>query len=152
MRQHMTFANVLAVITAVVGLPSSLAFYFGGQAIIAVLVLLLVAGVVGGTLYWRWHTNQPNLTMVRVDKSLTFDDSEGHSATQRSEMKLRANQKGVQMFSLAGFSADGPVQDILVNDRPPARQEVRAGEIAIVHEFPHPLERGETQRRGLGTA
>jgi hypothetical protein len=51
MRQHMTFPNGLAVLTALIGLPSTMAYYRDGQMVVAVLVLLLVAGVVGGALF-----------------------------------------------------------------------------------------------------
>jgi hypothetical protein len=116
--------------------------FYNDQEVIGVLVVLLVVVIIAGALGWRWHVNQPQITQLVCDKTLTFEDKEAHSATQVGELTLQANHKGARMFSIGSFSADGSVQDIRIDNQPPTRQQVRAGAIEAVKEFRNPLERG----------
>jgi len=123
-REAITFPNVLAVLSLIVGLPSVLALFFDRQEIAAVLVLLLVAGVIGGVLFWRWHTKLPPVTVMSTEGTLTFEDKDARIATQQVKMRVRANHNGVQRFMVAEARGDGPVKDILIDDEHPTLEEV----------------------------
>jgi hypothetical protein len=133
--------DVFALISIVVGIPGLLYFFLSGQWVIGILTVLVIAGVVAAA----WFVNQPQVTLLHNDKNLTFNDKDARSATQRSDIKLRANHKGVQMIRLGSLSTDGSVQEITIDNKPPSRQQVRAGEIEILKEFRNPLERGQVE-------
>ncbi len=139
--------DVFALIGIIVGIPGLLYFFLSGQWVIGILAVLVIAVVLAAA----WFVNQPQVTLLSNDKILTFEDRAAHRSIQRSDLAFRANHKGVQMIRLGSLSTDGSVEDITVDDRPPSRQQIRAGEIEILKEFRNPLERGQVETLRVST-
>jgi hypothetical protein len=139
--------DVLALVGIIVGVPGLLYFFLSGKWVVGILTVLIIAVVLTAA----WYVNQPPITVINNNKNLAFDDKEAHTATQRSDLKLRANHKGVQMFRLGSLSTDGSVRSVTIDDQPPSRQQVTAGEIEIIKEFRNPLERGQVETLRVST-
>lgn len=135
-----TWSFALAIISVLIGLPGFFYYFVSGQAVVGILTALIVAGL----LVVAWMVNQPPITVLNYDKTLTFLDPEASVARQESVLEIRANQNGVRMFHLGTFSADGSVQEIKVYGKEPTARRVRAGEIEVLQELPRPLKWRQT--------
>jgi hypothetical protein len=127
--------DVITLVGLFLTIPGFVFYFLSGERVIGILTLLLVAVFLVAV----WQANQPPFTVIEYGKTLTLKDQAASEAHQVSELRLRANHKGVRMIHLATVSADGSVQDIKVNDMPPTYQRRRAGEIEIRQDLPRPL-------------
>lgn len=109
--------------------------------------LILVALVLIGVFVWvRWFLNQPDFTLLDVDKTLTFRDRDARSVSHVDTRTVRPNHKGLVEFWFKGLGADGSVENILVDDQQPHVVQVRAGLKEVCKRFPSSLERGQKFR------
>ncbi|HEX8494328.1 MAG TPA: hypothetical protein VF658_15875 [Pyrinomonadaceae bacterium] len=134
----MSREELLAWVGIFIGIPSFLLLFFTGQVIIGIFVALIV----GGLIWFRWSLNQPEFTLLRIEKTLTFHDPKAERATFMRRQAARANHKGLTEFWIRSISADGSIENIQIDGKAPDIMGVEAGDIAICKRFREPLERG----------
>jgi hypothetical protein len=140
--RHSTLGFILTVISVLVGLPGFLFFFVSREAVVGILTTLIVVVLLGAA----WLANQPQITVLDYDKTLTLRGPTASEAIQTSVLEIRANQNGVRMFHLGNFTSDGSVREIKVYGRAPTIQRVRAGEIEVLQELPSPLRLFHTEK------
>jgi hypothetical protein len=143
--------NVITAVTSVLSLPSTLLLFYNGRVVIGVLVLLLAAVIIASAYGYRWYVNQPSVTLVNHEKTLTFEDKDAHKAVQVSKMRVRANHKGVQRFRIGALGSDGTIGKILIDGKEPSSTRVVAAMQEVYKVFDSPLARGE-ERDVTGSA
>jgi len=143
MRKGMNLSNTLSLVGVVLALPGVLLLIFSDQMTIAVLVLLLAALVIGGALGWRWHINQPAVTLLKAEKTLSFEDEQAHVSVVDYRLRIRAYHKGLQLFRLANVSTDGSVGEIWIDGQRTTLSRISAGQGEVSKEFSGPLDRGQ---------
>jgi hypothetical protein len=131
--------EMLAWVSLFIGLPGFALLVVNGQVVIGVLVLVLVGGVIAVSML----LGQPQFTILEVEKVLTFHDALAHKATLVRTQRARANQNGLTEFWTRNISADGPIENIQIDNGPPDEVKREAGDIQVCKRFPHPLRRGE---------
>ena len=135
--------GLLSLVLTVVGAVPTVYFFFNDQVAGGILTGVIAFLIVIGVLVARWYLALPDYTLIEVDKSLTLNDRFGHSATQVSEMKARANGPGLRHFDFRVWGTDGTVGNFMVNDGAPSRVHTVAGATVVVEEFSVPLKRFE---------
>lgn len=136
----MTREELLAWAGLVVGIPGFALLFVSGYAVEGGLAVVVFVG-----LFWlRWSSSRPEFTIIQLKKSLTFHDATGRKATLFRDQIVRANHKGLTEFWIKGISADGPIENILVDDKEPTHKRKQAGAVEVCKHFRQPLQRGET--------
>lgn len=131
----MKFENILGLIGIVLGVPGFLLLFFKGNFVFGILVVVLVA-----ILVWVvFEVNRTEFTILEVEKRLTFHDSIAHRATLVSSQRVRSNHRGLSEFWCRNISADGPIENVLIDGREPDETSMEAGDMQICKRFPHPL-------------
>ncbi len=142
MRREEILAWVGAILGFVGAVPTVLLFATEKEAI-GTLVFSIVSIIVAGIFLVRWYLRLPQYSLLNYEKTLTFNDREGRSATQVSNIVLRANHPGHRDFRFKVLAADGPVKNFRINDRPPSVERDEGGGREVGIEFPNPLKRFE---------
>lgn len=135
----MSKGDLLAWIGILIGLPGFLLLFFSQHVVIASLLVAIGAGM----LWVRWYINQPEFTLLLVEKILTINDVEGRTAVLLRCQEGVANQKGLTEFWCRNISADGPITNIRLDDRPPHEVKREAGDTQVCKRFNRALEHGE---------
>lgn len=130
---------MLAWVGIVIGIPGFLLLFVTGQIAVGVVVVFIVAGLI----WFRSSLDQPEFTLLLVEKTLSFTDPQGHRAAFVRVQKARANHKGLREFWIGNMSVDGSMEDIRIDGRMPDYQQQEAGDTRICKRFSRPLNRGE---------
>lgn len=123
----------------VTGVPGFLLFFVSVNAGLVALVLALI----GGTVWYLILIRQPVFTILEVEKILTVHDADGHRASLQRNQKAKANHHGVTEFWCRNISADGSIENILIDNQLPHEQKKGAGEIQVCKHFAQALTRGQ---------
>lgn len=132
-----------SLLLGIVSLVPSLLLIFTEWVVLGVLVLVFAFGLIGVFVWLRWFLEQPDFTLLDVSKTLTFQDKDAHRATHVDTRKVRANHKGITEFWFRGIGTDGSIENILINDKEPDCEQVRAGLKEVCKRFSSARERGD---------
>ena len=112
-------------------------------------LLLLLALIIALVLFYNYrHSKQQQslFTHLKLDKTLTFLDSDGKIARLSTTITSRANHAGLTQMWFRNINADGQIDNILVDGKEPAKIRRVAGSLEVCKEFSKALRRGEIQQ------
>ena len=134
-----TREEVLTLLGIIASFAGVLTLFWQGYVAVGILVI-----IVGVLLVWHYIVlDQPEFTLLEVNKTIFLNDARGHSATLIRQHKARANHKGITEFWIKGISSDGVIGKILIDDKPPDYQGVDCGDVVVCKRFKRPLQRGQ---------
>jgi hypothetical protein len=90
----------------------------------------------------RWSFNQPDFTLLQVERTITFQDPQARVALMERRQVARANHRGLVEFCFKNIIADGSIQNLLIDGRAPDYQGISCGATEVCKYFPQ-LERGQ---------
>lgn len=141
----MSFARILGIIGALLGIPGFLLLFFNGDAALGAAVLLLACVCVFGAWFWNLQGKLPPFTFKATSIVLTLEEPNGAGAMLEKQYKIKPRHHLLTTLTHRHISADGDITDICWDGVPvPAdciREEIREYEIDI--KFPGPLKRGK---------
>src|SRR5581483_2539841 len=114
-------------ITAVIGVTVLLLVFMPDHTVVGVLIICILVG-----LTWLfWWLNRPMFTFISVEKVLTIQDVDGKVAKLLRYQTARANHKGITEFWCRNISADGSIDNILIDDQAPFQVRKEAGDTQV---------------------
>jgi hypothetical protein len=160
------YVRLAEFVITVVALPAALGYFLSNSVVIAILAGVIVLIIVLGYLYFRrqeeqrhqelrrqeelrhQEQNRPPYTVNEVDMDLRFHDPRGDDVTAVNTQRITVNQRELSQIRLLNMSADGPIENIRVDDKPIdqhpyARKMVESGILSVIKDFNPPLMRGQ---------
>jgi hypothetical protein len=137
-----SWRDVVSVVALALTIPSFLILFVTGFIALGILTLILALGA--GAFYW-W-SKQPPFTIKEVDKTLAFQDPQGHRARVTRTQIARANQKGITEIWVGNVRTDGSIENVQVDGQPPDYDEVRVGVRRLCKRYSRGPERGQEFR------
>jgi hypothetical protein len=113
-------------------LPVSVAF---------VVVGVTAAGIIVG---WFFRSKHPEITILSIEKTLTIHDKEGRRALLQRVQHARVRRAKLTEFWCRNISADGEIENLLIDGQPPHEQRKEAGDTQVCKRFADPVEPGQT--------
>lgn len=135
----MSREELLAWAGIIIGLPGFLVFFVSTSVGIAALCLALLALAI----WYHRQSNQPEFTVLEIQKTLTIHRRNGDSATLERSQTARSNHKGITEFWCRNISSDGSITNILIDAAAPHIQKTEAGDIQVCKRFPQALMKGQ---------
>ena len=132
----------MAIISLVITVPGFLILFVSGFMALGVVTFVLALGV--GFFYW-W-SEQPPFTIKEVEKTLVFQDPQGHRAKVSRTQTARANQTGITEIWVGNIRTDGSIENVHVDGQPPDDDEIRVGVRRICKRYPRGQQRGQDYR------
>jgi hypothetical protein len=131
--------ELLGWIGIAIGLPGFVVLFGTGKWAIAVLVALIV-----GLLIWhKWVVSRPDFSVLDIEKTYVIQDRAAHRTILRRSQRMKANHKGLTEFWFTNISADGGIENILIDGKAPAEERLEAGDLRVCRRWDRPLRRGD---------
>lgn len=110
-------------------------------------VLVIIAWVT--YVYFNRRERQWFFTHILIEKNLLFVDPIASTARLSTVMTSRSNYSGITQMWFRNINADGQIKNILLDGKPAARTQKKAGSLEVCKEFDHPLRSGEIVKTEL---
>lgn len=135
----MSREEILAWVGIIIGVPGFFLLFFSGQVVIGLLLLVIVI-----ILIWLHVVfNRPEFSLLEVEKKLEFHDPQACRATLVRVQTAIANHTGLREFWVGNVTADGKIENILIDNKEPHYKKQESGSLLLGKRFNQPLKRGQ---------
>lgn len=134
-----TLLKWIGYLSGVIGLIRAAYFFFNEQVVGGLLTVLTVLVVLAAIIVIRRLVSLPPFTILNTEKTLTFEDRDGHKASHVDEREVRANHKGPTEYWYKELGIPNALENILVDDNEPDDEETELNLHRVCKRFQHSL-------------
>lgn len=95
------------------------------------------------------RSQPPDVTILEIEKVLTFHDAQAHRATADRKVLFKANREGLAEFWFRNLSCDGHIESKTIDGQPPDDEKTSCGVTQLCRRFSPPLHLGEQRQVNL---